>query len=50
MTSRGFKEAEFEKVTNWIVEVLKSNQEEVCTRIKEEVQALTANYPLEAQI
>ncbi len=50
MTSRGFKEAEFEKVTNWIVEVLKSNQEEVCARIKEEVQALTANYPLEAQI
>lgn len=50
MTSRGFKEAEFEKVTDWISEVLKSGDEAVCARVKEEVQALTANYPVEAQI
>lgn len=50
MTSRGFKEAEFEKVTDWIIEVLKAGGEAVCARVKEEVQALTANYPVEAQI
>lgn len=50
MTSRGFKEAEFEKVTDWIIEVLKVGDEAVCARVKEEVQALTANYPVEAQI
>ena len=50
MTSRGFKEAEFEKVTGWIIEVLKAGDEAVCARVKEEVQALTANYPVEAQI
>lgn len=50
MTSRGFKEAEFEKVTDWIIEVLKASDEAVCARVKEEVQALTANYPVEAQI
>ena len=50
MTSRGFKEAEFEKVTDWIIEVLKTGDEAVCARVKEEVQALTANYPVEAQI
>ena len=50
MTSRGFKEAEFEKVTDWIIEVLKAGDEAVCARVKEEVQALTANYPVEAQI
>ncbi len=50
MTSRGFKEAEFEKVTDWIIEVLKAGDEAVCARVKEEVQALMANYPVEAQI
>lgn len=50
MTSRGFKEAEFEKVTDWIIEVLKAGDEAVCARVKEGVQALTANYPVEAQI
>lgn len=50
MTSRGFKEAEFEKVTDWIIEVLKAGDKAVCARVKEEVQALTANYPVEAQI
>ncbi|MBM6807758.1 serine hydroxymethyltransferase [Faecalicoccus pleomorphus] len=50
MTSRGFKEAEFEKVTDWIIEVLKAGDEAVCARVKEEVQSLTANYPVEAQI
>lgn len=50
MTSRGFKEAQFEKVTDWIIEVLKAGDEAVCARVKEEVQALTANYPVEAQI
>jgi glycine hydroxymethyltransferase len=50
MTSRGFKEAEFEKVTQWIIEVLKSNDDETLGRIKEEVRQLTAQFPAEAQI
>ena len=50
MTSRGFKEAEFEQVTKWIVEVLKNAAEATCARVHEEVLALTQQYPVEAQV
>lgn len=50
MTSRGFKEAEFEQVTKWIVEVLKNADEATCARVHEEVLALTQQYPVEAQV
>lgn len=50
MTSRGFKEAEFEQVTKWIVEVLKNANEATCAKVHDEVLALTKLYPVEAQI
>ena len=50
MTSRGFKEAEFEQVTKWIVEVLKNADEATCARVHEEVLTLTQQYPVEAQV
>ena len=50
MTSRGFKEAEFEQVTKWIVEVLKHADEATCARVHEEVLTLTQQYPVEAQV
>ena len=46
MTSRGFKEAEFEKVINWIVDVLDHDDEEYA----KEVVQLTRQFPAEAQI
>ena len=49
MTSRGFKEKEFEMVTNWMIEVLNAKDESVCARVKEEVLALTNQFPAEAQ-
>ena len=48
MTSRGFKEAEFEQVTKWMVDVLKKNDEEYATSIKSEVVALTSKFSSEA--
>ena len=48
MTSRGFKEEEFEKVSNWIVQVLKSDSEEVAHTVREEVRALTCQFSVEA--
>lgn len=50
MTSRGFKEAEFEKVTQWIVDVLNHDDEEYAKSIRKEVVALTHQFPAEAQI
>lgn len=50
MTSRGFKEAEFEKVTNWIVDVLDHDDEEYAKSIRKEVVELTHQFPAEAQI
>ena len=50
MTSRGFKEAEFEKVVNWIVKVLEAKDEKVCEEVRQEVRALTSQFPTEAQI
>ena len=49
MTSRGFKEKEFEMVSQWIIEVLKSDSEEVAHKVREEVRALTCQFPVEAQ-
>ena len=47
MTTRGFKEAEFEKVANWIIEVLRnSDNQEVKERVKAEVLQLTEKYPI----
>ena len=48
MTSRGFKEKEFEQVTEWMIEVLKANNEQACAAIKEQVVALTSQFPTEA--
>lgn len=50
MTSRGFKEAEFEQVTQWIVQVLKSDSEDVAHEIREEVRKLTCQFGVEAEI
>lgn len=50
MTSRGFKEAEFEKVTQWIIDVLNHDDEEYAKGIRKEVVALTHQFPAEAQI
>ena len=50
MTSRGFKEAEFEKVVNWIVKVLDAKDEKVCEEVRKEVRELTGQFPTEAQI
>ena len=37
MTTRGFKEKEFEKVTDLMIQVLKSKDEEFAKKIREEV-------------
>lgn len=50
MTSRGFKEAEFEKVINWIVDVLDHDDEEYAKEVSKEVVQLTRQFPAEAQI
>lgn len=50
MTSRGFKEAEFEKVINWIVDVLDHDDEEYAKEVRKEVVQLTHQFPAEAQI
>lgn len=50
MTSRGFKEAEFGKVINWIVDVLDHDDEEYAKEVRKEVVQLTRQFPAEAQI
>lgn len=47
MTTRGFKEEEFKQVALWISRVLHhhENKEEIA-KVKEEVYALTKNYPI----
>lgn len=50
MTSRGFKEAEFEKVINRIVDVLDHDDEEYAKEVRKEVVQLTRQFPAEAQI
>ncbi|OCN05485.1 serine hydroxymethyltransferase [Erysipelotrichaceae bacterium MTC7] len=47
MTSRGFKEKEFEQVGRWIARALKQIDDETeLAKIREEVRALTVNYPI----
>ena len=48
MTTRGFKEKEFEKVTDLMIQVLKSKDEEFAKKIREEVLKLTQDHPAEA--
>lgn len=48
MTSRGLKEAEFEQIARWIVQVLKAGDDLTAHQVREEVRALTAKYPAEA--
>ncbi len=48
MTSRGLNEKEFEQIARWIVQVLKAGDDETAKQIKEEVIALTSQYPGEA--
>ncbi|EOS61952.1 hypothetical protein C815_00314 [Firmicutes bacterium M10-2] len=50
MTSRGFKEEEFEKVGNWIIDVLTDGTSEHAHEVKKEVQKLTSQFPAEAQL
>ena len=50
ITTRGFKEAESVQLTHWICDVLESlengNSEEVIARVKEEVLAVCAKFPV----
>ncbi|MBF0580517.1 serine hydroxymethyltransferase [Erysipelotrichaceae bacterium RD49] len=48
MTSRGLKEAEFEQIARWIVKVLKAGDDLTAHQVREEVRAMTAQYPAEA--
>ena len=48
MTSRGLKEAEFEQIARWIVQVLKADDEETAHEVRKEVVKLTRQYPSEA--
>ncbi len=48
MTSRGLNEKEFEQIARWIVQVLKAGDDETAQKVKEEVVALTSQYPGEA--
>lgn len=50
MTSRGFKEKEFEQVIGWIIDVLNHDDEEYAKSVHEEVVKLTRQFPAEAQI
>jgi glycine hydroxymethyltransferase len=48
MTTRGFKEAEFRRVGEWIAEVLNHKDDEnVLSRVAAEVVELTSRFPLE---
>lgn len=46
MTTRGFKEKEFEQVALWIASVLKNPEEAHIKQVHEEVIALTKQFPL----
>ena len=48
MTTRGFKEKEFEMIARWMKEVIENKENpEVLMKIKKEVLALTRDYPIE---
>jgi len=49
VTTRGMKEAEMEKIGNWIADALESSDENVHSRIKAEVAALCEKFPLYPQ-
>ncbi|HSG04750.1 MAG TPA: serine hydroxymethyltransferase [Marinobacterium sp.] len=47
VTRRGFKEAEVKELTNWICDVLDNiNDEATIARVKEQVKAICAQYPV----
>jgi len=47
VTRRGFKEAEVKDLTHWICDVLDNiNDESVIARVKEQVKAVCAKYPV----
>lgn len=50
MTSRGFKEAEFKQVTDWMIEVLKKDDDAFAQGIRASVVELTSKYPKEPSI
>lgn len=50
MTTRGFKEEQFKQVGKWIAKVLKKDNEKVCHEVREEVRALTKQYPLPNEV
>ena len=50
MTSRGFGEKEFEQTAEWIVDVLKTGTDEHAAEVREQVRALTGQFPTGAQI
>lgn len=50
MTTRGFKEEQFKQVGKWIAKVLKEDNEKVCHEVREEVRALTKQYPLPNEV
>ena len=50
MTSRGFKEEEFAKVTDWMIRVLKAGDDETARQVREEVRALTRTFPTEPEL
>ncbi|MCF0246264.1 MAG: serine hydroxymethyltransferase [Ileibacterium sp.] len=50
MTSRGFKEKEFEQVADWIIRVLKAGDDQTAAQVKQEVVQLTRQFPAEAVI
>ena len=50
MTTRGFKEEQFKQVGKWIAKVLKEDHEKVCHEVREEVRALTKQYPLPNEV
>lgn len=49
VTRRGFKEAEVAELTNWICDVLENiDNDDVISRVKEQVKAICAKYPVYA--
>ena len=50
MTTRGFKEEQFKQVGKWIAKVFKEDNEKVCHEVREEVRALTKQYPLPNEV
>jgi len=49
VTRRGFKEAEVAELTNWICDVLENiDNDEVINRVKEQVKAICARFPVYA--